>query len=396
MSSHPSPFCHLLGEEPAPDAGLNALDGAMLATALREARRGVGRTFPNPPVGAVVARADQMLASGFHARAGDRHAEIVALDQLTPGAARGATLYVTLEPCVHHGRTPPCVDRVIAEGIARVVVGAVDPNPKVHEHGLAALRAAGIRVDVATGALGAACRSLIAPFASGFVVGRPWVCLKVAASLDGRVAAASGSSRWITGERARQVVHELRNAVDVVMVGAGTVIADDPQLTVRMAVAAQDARDPRRVVIDGALRTSPRARVFAPPAADGMPGPLVVHGRASIERETAFDAAGVERLRCEAEGGRVDLVAAFAAMRSRAHSVLVEAGPGLATALWRAGLVDELWWFTAPFLLGGDGIPAIGPLGLSTPSEALRWLPMHRALGEPDSLVVMRPSIASL
>jgi diaminohydroxyphosphoribosylaminopyrimidine deaminase/5-amino-6-(5-phosphoribosylamino)uracil reductase len=369
----------------APDDNLTAADRTHLARAVDEAWRGFGRTAPNPPVGAVVVKDGEVLATGFHAKAGERHAEVVALDELKrlgEGRARGATLYVTLEPCVHHGRTPPCADRVLAEGVARVVVGAVDPNPRVHEMGIAKLRAAGVTVDVAAGVVGDRCRALIAPFTSTMLGKRPWVVLKTATSLDARVATSSGASRWITGEAARARVHALRDRVDAVLVGAGTVLKDDPALTTRLP----GGRDARRVVIDGALRTSPSARVYAP----AVDRPLVVHARAPVDRAAAFDAAGVDRLERPGPEGRVDLAAALAALAPRALSVLVEAGPGLAGALLAAGLVDEIWWMTAPVVLGADAVPAVGPLAIPTPADAPRWRVVHReALGD-DALVVLR------
>ncbi len=343
-------------------------DAALMARALAEARRGVGRTAPNPPVGAVVVKDGAVVATGFHARAGERHAEVVALDAVA-GQVRGATLYVTLEPCTHHGRTPPCVDRVLAEGIARVVIGAADPNPRVSGGGRAALRAAGVEATLVESAeLARQAAALIAPFSSAMARARPWVVLKVAATLDGRVAAANGASRWITGSSARALVHELRDAVDAVLVGSGTALADDPALTVRDLPPRPDGgqrRDPRRVVVDGALRCDARARVFGDRS-------LVIHSTAApFERQRAFDDAGVERI--AAGVGPVELRAALEALCARGvHSVLVEGGPGLAAALWRAQLVDELWWFSAPRVLGGDAVPAVGPLALGAPDEATR------------------------
>jgi diaminohydroxyphosphoribosylaminopyrimidine deaminase / 5-amino-6-(5-phosphoribosylamino)uracil reductase len=408
MSGGPSPFAWLLpraggGEDQrwtldgpapaalAPQSALSALDGAHLERAFEEALRGVGRTAPNPPVGAVVARGAEVLATGFHARAGERHAEVVALDAVA-GGARGATLYVTLEPCVHQGRTPPCADRILAEGIDRVVIGALDPNPRVHEKGVARLREAGVPVELAGGALGARCRALVTPF-SASRRGRPFVILKIAASLDGRVATRSGASRWITGPAARALVHRLRDAVDAVIVGAGTVVADDPALTVRLPDG--QGRSPRRVVIDSRLRTSPGARVFARhpfrPGESSRP-PLVVHGDVPPERRRAFDEASVARLEQPGADGRVDLEAALGALAGEdALAVLVEAGPGLAGALLRADLVDELWWFTAPIVLGADALGAVSELGLFAPGDAPRWTPIHRASVDDDGLVVLAP-----
>ena len=356
------------------------VDGKHLARALREAHRGVGRTAPNPPVGAVVARGRDVLGVGFHPRAGERHGEIVALDDALARGARvqGATLYVTLEPCVHFGRTPPCTRRVIAEGIARVVIGALDPSARVHEKGVAELRAAGIAVEVAAGPLADECAALVAPFAACTATGgRAYTVLKIASSLDGRVGPG-----FITGEPARALVHRLRDAVDAVIVGAGTVLADNPALTVR----AVEGRDPQRIVVDRRLRTAPRARVFAgltPPAPADRPAALVVHAGAAADRLRAFDEAGVARLALPGADGRVDLPALLRALPARGVlAALVEAGPGLATALLRAGLVDELWWLTAPRLVGADGVPA-GGVG-----QTLEVL--HRAIIGDDALVVAR------
>lgn len=361
-------------------------DARFMALALDEARRGVGRTAPNPPVGAVLVKDGVVLATGFHARAGERHAEVVALD-VVAGGARGATLYVTLEPCTHQGRTPPCTDRILAEGIARVVVGSRDPNPRVSGGGLARLAAAGAAAElVRDPSMSAAANALLAPFSSAVTRQRPWVVLKVAATLDGRVAAASGSARWITGALARGLGHELRDAVDAVMVGSGTVQADDPALTVRDAPARPDGsprRDPLRVVVDSGLSLDARARVFGP-------GSMVVHSAgAAPERRRAFTEAGTECLL--AGTGRVALDEALGALCARGvHSLLVEGGPRLATALWQAGLVDELWWFTAPCALGADGIAALGPLGLATPQEARRLRVLgRRAFEDGDSLLVL-------
>lgn len=368
-----------------------SVDGRFMALALEQARRGVGRTAPNPPVGAVLVRDGAVLATGFHARAGERHAEVVAFDALATnamvGGARGATLYVTLEPCTHQGRTPPCAERILAEGVARVVVGARDPNPRVSGGGLERLAAAGVAAElVGDPAAQAAAQALLAPFRSGVARQRPWVVLKVAATLDGRVAAAGGSARWITGAAARALGHELRDAVDAVMVGSGTVQADDPALTVRDAPARPDGsprRNPLRVVVDSGLGLDARARVFGP-------GSLVLHAaHAAPERRRAFTEVGTECLMVGAE--RVALDGAMTALCARGvHSLLVEGGPRLATTLWQAGLVDELWWFTAPRALGADAVAALGPLGLSSPQEAPRLAVLgRRGFDDGDSLLVL-------
>lgn len=421
----PSAFAHLLAHDESRDDHL--------AHALREAVRGVGRTAPNPPVGAVVVRGDErglgaasaVIGAGFHARAGERHGEIVALDDAKARGhdVTGATLYVTLEPCCHQGRTPPCVDRILADKIARVVVGAVDPNPRVNHKGIEALRAAGVHVDVASGPTADACAALIAPFARALVDKAPYVVLKLAASLDGRIACGNGASRWITGPESRALVHALRDCCDAVLVGAGTVLNDDPALTVRDLPASSPsgvrraARNPLRVVVDGALRTSLESRVYA--RADGEPAPVVIHGAwADASRTHAFDRAGVRRLVVDAadevgdDGGdarddrsgrdaprgrdagpRIDLAAAFQALVPLGvMAVLVEAGPSLATPLVQQRLVDELWWFQAPMLLGQDAIPAVRDLGLAAPADAPAFRAVHRAITGGDALSVLMPS----
>jgi diaminohydroxyphosphoribosylaminopyrimidine deaminase/5-amino-6-(5-phosphoribosylamino)uracil reductase len=390
-----SAFAHLLHDASHDPSG-------HMERALAEAVKGVGRTAPNPPVGAVVVRDDVVLGAGFHARAGERHGEIVALDDAKARGhdVRGATLFVTLEPCVHHGRTPPCTDRVLAEGIARVVVGAVDPNPRVHEKGIAMLRNAGVAVDLATGNEADRCRALIAPFARALVDRTPYVVLKTATSLDGRVACGNGASRWITGDASRALVHRLRDHVDAVLVGAGTVRADDPALTVRDLSPAgpggsRATRNPLRVVVDSALRTPPSARVYEDKTGAGEPAPVVIHApSADAGRASAFDRAGVRRLVVDVnESGHVDLAAAVQALVPLGVlSVLVEAGPSLATPLVQQRVIDELWWFQAPMVLGADGIAAFGPLGLTAPGDAPRLRAVHRAITGDDALTVLLPA----
>ncbi|HEX4406631.1 MAG TPA: bifunctional diaminohydroxyphosphoribosylaminopyrimidine deaminase/5-amino-6-(5-phosphoribosylamino)uracil reductase RibD, partial [Polyangia bacterium] len=239
----------------------SAADDRFMRRALVLAARGRGATRPNPMVGAVVARGGRILAEGFHRRVGGPHAEVNALARLSPGAARGATLYVNLEPCCHTGRTGPCTEAILAAGIARVVVGMRDPNPLVDGRGVARLRRAGVRVDL--GCLEAESRALNRAFAIWVRERRPLVTLKAAASLDGFIADGRPRKRrapaWITGPEARLVAHELRAAHDAVLVGSGTVLADDPHLTVRLP-GAKEA--PTRVVLDGRLRTPPKAKVL--------------------------------------------------------------------------------------------------------------------------------------
>jgi diaminohydroxyphosphoribosylaminopyrimidine deaminase/5-amino-6-(5-phosphoribosylamino)uracil reductase len=379
-----SAFAHLL-----PSSSSTTWSGpyaAALQAAYDEAVRGVGRTAPNPPVGCVLLdAAGVVVARGFHARAGEPHAEVNALNALLaergPGAARGLTAVVTLEPCAHHGRTPPCADRLIAEGVARVVVGTLDPNPRVDGRGVERLRTAGIDVVVAESEPAAACAALLAPFTrsmSTTAPDRPWVVLKTATSLDGRVATRTGASRFITGSSSRQLVHHLRDAVDAIVVGANTVLVDDPALTVR-DVQRRDGsavRDPLRVIFDRRCQVPLTARVFDPP------GALLVHDA----KATPKPIVGVERVALDDFGVPTALQALLA---RGVTSLLVEAGPRLAAAFIAAQAVDELWWFHAPLIIGGDGAAAVGALGVAALADAPRALPWHHEVLGPDTLTVL-------
>lgn len=331
-------------------------DLRFMRLALRLARRGIGRTSPNPPVGAVVVRDGVVVGRGYHRRAGLPHGEAAALRDA--GAdARGATLYVTLEPCAHHGRTPPCTAAVVAAGVRRVVVGSRDPNPSVPGNGVARLRAAGI--DVSSGVLQPECDALIAAFRKHVTTGLPLVTLKLAASLDGRIATSSGESRWITGEASRRFVHRLRAAHDAILVGAQTVIHDDPELTCRL----RSGRNPLRVVLDGRLRLSPRARVLTHTDAAAT---LVIAGRhVSAAKIKQVEAHGAQVLRLPATEGQIALRRVLRALGARnVMSVLIEGGATVAAAALKARLVDRLLIFYAPKLIGGDGRPMLGALGV--------------------------------
>lgn len=325
-----------------------ARDERMMALALAEARH--GRTAPNPHVGALVARGDEVVALGHHRRAGEPHAEIEAL-RAAGERARGATLYCTLEPCNHHGRTPPCTDAILAAGVARVVIGCADPARHGAITGTARLREAGVAVDV--GVREAEARALIEDFACLVRSGRPLVVIKAATTLDGRIATRSGDSKWITGEPARRAAHALRDRADAVMVGIGTVLADDPRLDVRHV----PGRDPIRIVLDTHLRTPPMARLVA----HGSERPTwIVHGpEVSAERrEKILEAAGsAGRLALiEAplgESGAIDLRWVLAELGRRdVMRLLVEGGGRLHGALIDAGLADRAEIFVAPLVLG--------------------------------------------
>lgn len=321
-----------------------------MARAVELARRGWYDTPPNPRVGCVLVRDGEVIGEGWHARTGEAHAEVNALHDA--GGAQGATAYVTLEPCSHHGRTPPCTAALIEAGVARVVVGVRDANPKVAGSGIEALAAAGIEVD--EGVLEDECRALNPGFEMRMTRGRPRVRVKLAMSLDGRTAGAGGESRWITGEAARADVHRLRAESGAVLTGVGTLLADDPSLTVRLPADEAPAgnwRQPLRVVLDSRLRLPPAARML------GLPGRTLVFTAVESGREwDALAAAGAELRRVPEADDGLDLEAVLRALAGEEiNDVLVEAGPTLSGALVGAGLADELVLYVAPSLIGDGG-----------------------------------------
>jgi diaminohydroxyphosphoribosylaminopyrimidine deaminase/5-amino-6-(5-phosphoribosylamino)uracil reductase len=336
-------------------------DIGWMARALTLATQGRGLTSPNPMVGAVVARDGVLIAEGFHERAGRPHAEAVALTHAGQ-RARGATLYVNLEPCNHSGRTPPCVGAIIRSGIRRVVSATRDPNPRVTGGGTAALIAAGI--EVTTGLLERAARDLNRVFFTAIDRQRPHVTMKWAMTLDGKIAAFDRTSRWITGPAARLEAHRLRSQSDAILTGIGTVLADDPSLTVRLDPPWP--REPYRVVVDSRARLPLSAAMLR----TGTPARILVAvgEDAPASRVAALESAGVTVLPCKSREGRVDV----ADVCGRLHgldvtAVLLEAGGGVAGAFLDAGLVDRVAAFIAPTLLGGAGAPAPiagGGLGL--------------------------------
>ncbi len=323
-----------------------AEDHGFMARALRLARRGLYTTDPNPRVGCVIVRDGAVVGEGWHRRAGEPHAEIHALREAGE-AARGATAYVTLEPCCHHGRTPPCSQALIEAGVARVVAAMEDPNPRVAGQGLRALRDAGIEAE--SGLLAEQAEALNPGFVQRMRHGRPWVRLKLAMSLDGRTAMASGESRWITGEAARADVHRLRARSSAVLTGIGTVLADDPSLNARLDQGIE-VHQPLRVVLDAHLAMPPEARMLS------LPGKTLVltYSRDEAQRE-ALEAAGAEVCVLPGVGDRLDLDAVLAELgRREVNELMVEAGAVLAGGFLQAGRVDELVFYLAPHLMG-DG-----------------------------------------
>jgi diaminohydroxyphosphoribosylaminopyrimidine deaminase / 5-amino-6-(5-phosphoribosylamino)uracil reductase len=338
--------------------------GAMRA-ALALARRGLGSVWPNPAVGCVIAKDGRVVGRGWTQPGGRPHGETEALRRAGE-AACGAIAYVSLEPCCHWGRTPPCVDALVAAGVRRVVVALEDPDPRVAGEGIRRLRAAGLDVEI--GLCGEEAAEVNAGFLSRLRLGRPLVTLKLATSLDGRIATASGESQWITGPPARERAHAMRADHDAIMVGTGTVLADDPQLTCRLP--GLEARSPVRVVIDRHLRIPTATRLIAD--ARRVPTWVLTLRSADPGRRAAFVAAGVTVMDIDADPeGQVDLAAALAALGARGITrLLVEGGARLGAALLRARLVDRLAWVHAPLLIGGDGVPAVAGLALEALANA--------------------------
>jgi len=338
-----------------------------MARALALAERGRGRTSPNPIVGAVVVRAGRVVGSGWHERAGADHAEVVALRQAGP-KARGATLYCTLEPCAHHGRTPPCVDAIIQAGVRRCVVALRDPHDIVDGRGLRRLRGAGI--EVAVGLLEREAREALGGYWRAHRVGLPRVTWKLAVTLDGKVADRTGRSKWITGPAARQLVHRLRAGADAVVIGAGTARVDDPRLTARLSGTRDAVCQPLRVVCDTRLRLPLTLRLFGPALAKGT---VVACGPAApAARVRALERRGVAVWRLPLAAGRVSPRAlAKRLARGGRYDVLLESGPTLGTAWLEAGLVGRIALFTAPRVLGAGGLAWCGPLGNGSLARAL-------------------------
>lgn len=338
-----------------------------MRTALALAARGLGRVWPNPAVGCVIVKGGRVVGRGWTQPGGRPHAETEALAR-AGAAARGATAYVTLEPCSHWGRTPPCCDALIRAGVARVVVAAGDPDPRVDGRGLARLREAGVIVEL--GLMAAEARALNAGFASRITRGLPLVTLKLATTLDGRIATAQGESRWITGAEARREVHALRARHDAMLVGSGTVLADDPDLTCRLPGMAH----PRlaRVVADARLRTPLGARLVA--TARDHPTWIATRTGQRPATLAPYLAAGVEILPLPRTRPGLDLGLLLGALAQRGITrVMAEGGAALAAALVRGGFVDRIAWFHAPAVMGGDGLPAVQPLPLALLSAMPRY-----------------------
>ncbi len=359
-------------------APFSAADHAHMARALQLAARGLCTTTPNPRVGCVIVKDGRVVGEGWHERAGTPHAEIHALRQAGE-AARGATVYVTLEPCAHHGRTPPCAEALVDAGVARVVAAMGDPNPLVAGGGIAILTLAGIAAEV--GLMEAEARALNPGFVSRMTRGRPWVRLKTAATLDGKTALGNGASQWITGEAARADVQQLRARACAVLTGSGTVLADDPRMTVR---DLDVGRQPLRVVVDSKLRT---------PADAAIQPALVACCRAEPSARAALERARAEVVELPGADGRVDLHALLKLLAQRGvNEVHVEAGAALNGALLAAGLVDEWVAYVAPMAVGSDARGLFAHAALQSLADAARFrLTDVRQFG-PDLRLTLLPA----
>ena len=361
-------------------------DTRFMKEALRQAKRGVGRTSPNPAVGAVIVRKGEVVSRGYHRAAGLAHAEVEALNKLG-GKAFGHTLYVTLEPCNHWGRTPPCTEAILRAGIRRVVVGMMDPNPKVTGGGCAYLRSRG--VEVRTGVLEDPCRRLNESFVKFVASGRPFVAVKSALTLDGWAATSTGHSKWITNEKSREYVHHLRDRMDAVLVGVGTVLADDPLLTARPR--AGRGKDPLRIVLDTHLRTPLGAKIMH---LDSSARTILVVGpEVDPEHVKPHEQAGASILRCPTKNGKIDLQVVMGILgKLDVTSLLVEGGASIIGSILREGLADKFYIFKAPKILGGDdGLPMAGGPGPKRMDDCMRLRDIRvRRYGE-DTLIVGYP-----
>lgn len=360
----------------------NQADERYMKLALELAAKARGRTSPNPMVGAVVVNTGEVAGAGYHKKAGSPHAEVDAIAQ-AGNLAAGATIYVTLEPCCHFGRTPPCTKLIINSGVARVIAGCEDPNPIVNGKGIEELRAAGIKADV--GVLEKECLKLNEAYFKFITTGMPFVLLKVAISLDGKIGTPRGESRWITGGAARQYVHKLRDSYDAVIVGINTVLRDDPLLTAR--VDGVDCRDPVRVILDSSLKIPLSAKLFSCESK----AKTIVATTAAAPKEKArkLEEIGAEVMQLDGADGRVDLRRLLKELGSRGiASAIIEGGSEINCSALKAGVVDKIMFFIAPKLIGGADSP--GPIGGNGPeklSQAIELNEMKVELIDGDLLV---------
>lgn len=357
-------------------------DIKFMKRALTLARKGIGRTSPNPAVGCVIVKNGIIIGEGWHRKAGTPHAEIHALD-MAGDAARGADVYVTLEPCCHSGKTPPCSEALIRAGVRRVVAGMRDPNPLVSGGGLAALKQAGIKT--VCGVLENDCRAINLPFIKHATTGLPYVTYKCAMTLDGKIASITGESRWISCEESRKYVHRMRAHNDAVMVGVDTILADNPQLTVRHV----KGRNPVRVIVDSSLRTPTTVDILS----GGLAGETIVAcTEVDVDVHRRYLLTGVSVLVCKAHNGRVDLQDLLERLGGLGiQSILLEGGSRLAGDALTKGLIDECVFFYAPKVIGSDGFSPFAITGITDMSRSLAFTDLSvRRIGT-DIVVTARP-----
>lgn len=356
-----------------------------MAAALSLAARGLGHTWPNPSVGCVLVRNGNVVGRGVTAPGGRPHAEVRALEQAGE-AARGATAYVTLEPCAHDGKTPPCCDALIAAGVGRVVVALPDPDPRTDGAGLSRMRDAGL--EVVCGLLQQEAEAFQEGFLTRVRKGRPMVTLKVAATLDGRIASPTGDSKWITGEAARRTGHALRANHDAIMVGSGTAMSDNPSLTCRLP--GLEASSPLRLIVDSGLRLPPSSRVVQ--TARQVPTWVLCGEGCDGKHRKALETAGARILEIRRrEDGRLSPEAMLLTLGEEGLTrVLVEGGAGLGTSLLQACLVDRIAWFASACLMGADGLAAVADLNLEKVSDMAHWQVIERQAWQEDHLVMLR------
>lgn len=364
---------------------MHTADLKYMKRALTLARKGIGKTSPNPAVGCLIVKDGNVIGEGWHRKAGGAHAEIHALE-MAGDAARGSDVYVTLEPCCHTGKTPPCSEALIKAGVRRVVAGMADPNPQVSGGGIAALEQAGI--ETACGVLEDACRAINLPFIKHVTTGMPYVTYKCAMTLDGNIATITGESRWISCEESRKYVHRMRSRMDAVMVGVDTVIADNPQLTVRHV----RGRDPLRVIVDTRLRTPESVTVLSGHLSSKT---IIATCESNPRVHRRYLKQGATVVVCEADDGRVsmnDLLQKLGGMG--VQSILLEGGSRLAGTMLQHGLIDELVFFVAPKLIGGNGFAPFTLNTMTNMEQAVRLIFTDVSRSGVDLLIHARPEVS--
>ena len=357
-------------------------DATYMKRALKLAQKGLGKTTPNPVVGCVIVKNGVIVGEGWHKRAGGHHAEVHALE-MAGSAAHGADVYVTLEPCSHTGRTPPCSDALIRAGVTRVIVGMGDPNPQVNGGGLQALQQAGI--ETVCGVLEDECRAINRPFLKFITTGLPYVTYKCAMTLDGKIASVTGDSRWISGEASRKVVHRMRADSDAIMVGVDTIIADNPLLTVRHV----KGRDPLRIIVDSRLRTPESVAVLSGAMAQGT---VIATTETNPKVHARYLKSGARILVCEQDNGRVDLRDLWSKLATLGiHTLLLEGGSHLAGEALKSGLIDECVFFYAAKVIGSDGFSPFALTGITDMARSIPFSdPLIRRVGS-DIMITTRP-----